>query len=79
MFLQRQQKQLMDENPDKKDTYLNQFIDIQCEIHAQYMPLLSLNVKHFFVIFTTVLFLFRFYLMFINLLSGGIYDKFLSI
>jgi len=34
-------QQLMDENPDKKDTYLNQFIDIQCEIHAQYMPLLS--------------------------------------
>lgn len=34
-------QRLMDENPDKKDTYLNQFIDIQCEIHAQYMPLLS--------------------------------------
>lgn len=34
-------QQLMDENPDNKDTYLNQFIDIQCEIHAQYMPLLS--------------------------------------
>ncbi|WP_124101040.1 aminoglycoside phosphotransferase [Ruminococcus sp. Marseille-P6503] len=34
-------EQLMDENPDKMDTYLNQFIDIQCEIHAQYMPLLS--------------------------------------
>ena len=34
-------QQLMDENPDKKDTYLNQFIDIQCEIHAQYMPLHS--------------------------------------
>lgn len=34
-------QQLMDENPDKKDTYLNQFIDIQCEIHCQYMPLLS--------------------------------------
>lgn len=32
---------LMDENPDKIDTYLNQFIDIQMEIHAQYMPLLS--------------------------------------
>ena len=34
-------EQLMEENPDKMDTYLNQFIDIQCEIHAQYMPLLS--------------------------------------
>lgn len=34
-------QQLMDENPDKTDTYLNQFIDLQCEIHAQYMPLLS--------------------------------------
>lgn len=34
-------QELMDENPDKIDTYLNQFIDIQCEIHAQYMPLLS--------------------------------------
>lgn len=32
---------LMDENPDKMDIYLNQFIDIQNEIHAQYMPLLS--------------------------------------
>ncbi|MBR1739571.1 MAG: phosphotransferase [Ruminococcus sp.] len=34
-------QKLMDENPDKIDTYLNQFIDIQTEIHAQYMPLLS--------------------------------------
>ena len=34
-------QQLMDENPDKKDFYLDQFIDIQTEIHAQYMPLLS--------------------------------------
>lgn len=34
-------QQLMDENPDKMDTYLSQFIDIQTEIHAQYMPLLS--------------------------------------
>ena len=34
-------QQMMDENPDKIDTYLNQFVDIQCEIHAQYMPLLS--------------------------------------
>lgn len=34
-------EQLMNENPDKMDTYLNQFIDIQTEIHAQYMPLLS--------------------------------------
>ena len=34
-------QQLMDENPDKMDTYLSQFVDIQMEIHAQYMPLLS--------------------------------------
>lgn len=34
-------QELIDENPDKVDTYLNQFVDIQCEIHAQYMPLLS--------------------------------------
>ena len=34
-------QELMEENPDKKETYLNQFIDIQTEIHAQYMPLLS--------------------------------------
>lgn len=34
-------EQLMNENPDKMDTYLNQFIDIQTKIHAQYMPLLS--------------------------------------
>lgn len=34
-------QQLMDENPDKLDTYLNQFIDIQREIHAQSVPLLS--------------------------------------
>ena len=34
-------QQLMDENPENMDKYLNQFIDIQTEIHAQYMPLLS--------------------------------------
>ena len=33
--------QLMKENPDKLETYINQFIDIQTELHAQYMPLLS--------------------------------------
>ena len=32
-------QQLMDENPGNMDKYLNQFIDIQTEIHAQYMPL----------------------------------------
>lgn len=34
-------QQLMDENPDKIDTYMNQFVDIHCEIHTQHMPLLS--------------------------------------
>ena len=33
--------QLMEENPDKKDAYLNKFVEIQCEIHSQVMPLLS--------------------------------------
>ncbi len=33
--------QLIDENPDKADMYLDKMIDIQCEIHEQYMPLLS--------------------------------------
>lgn len=33
--------QLMKENPDKLETYVNQFIEIQTELHAQYMPLLS--------------------------------------
>ncbi|MGN0594498.1 MAG: phosphotransferase family protein [Hominimerdicola sp.] len=34
-------QQLIDENPDKVDTYLNQLVDIQCEIHSLHMPLLS--------------------------------------
>ncbi len=33
--------QLIDENPDKTDMYMDKFVDIQCEIHEQYMPLLS--------------------------------------
>lgn len=33
--------QLIDENPDKTDFYLDKFVEIQMEIHAQYMPLLS--------------------------------------
>lgn len=33
--------QLMDENPDKLDEYLNLFIDIQMDIHAQRSPLLN--------------------------------------
>ncbi|WP_051588879.1 phosphotransferase [Ruminococcus sp. NK3A76] len=33
--------QLMAENPDKMDTYITRMIDIQMEIHAQFMPLLS--------------------------------------
>lgn len=34
-------EQLMAENPDKMDAYVNKMVDIQCEIHEQYMPLLS--------------------------------------
>ena len=33
--------QLMKENPDKIDMYVDRMIDIQMEIHAQFMPLLS--------------------------------------
>lgn len=33
--------QLIDENPDKADIYIDKLVDIQCEIHQQYMPLLS--------------------------------------
>lgn len=33
--------QLIDENPDKAEMYIDKLVDIQCEIHAQYMPLLS--------------------------------------
>lgn len=33
--------QLIKEDPDRAETYINQFIDIQMELHAQYMPLLS--------------------------------------
>lgn len=34
-------EQMMDENPEKTDVYLNQLIDIQMEIHTLHMPLLS--------------------------------------
>ena len=34
-------EQLMKKNPDKMDTYLDKLIDVQVEIHDQYMPLLS--------------------------------------
>ncbi len=33
--------QLMEENPDKKDEYLEQLVDIQLTIHAQKCPLLN--------------------------------------
>lgn len=33
--------QLMDEDPDRIDIYIEKMIEIQCEIHEQYMPLLS--------------------------------------
>ena len=33
--------QLMEENPDKKDEYLEKFVDIQLTIHAQKCPLLN--------------------------------------
>lgn len=34
-------QQLMDENPDKIDEYLNKFVDIQLNIHNQKMPMLN--------------------------------------
>lgn len=34
-------EQLMQENPDKKDEYLNMFVDIQMKIHSQKSPLLN--------------------------------------
>ena len=33
--------QLIDEDPDRADMYIDKLVDIQCEIHEQYMPLLS--------------------------------------
>lgn len=33
--------QLIDEDPDRADMYIDKLVDIQCEIHDQYMPLLS--------------------------------------
>ena len=32
---------LMEENPDKKDEYLNQFVDIQVDIHSKTCPKLN--------------------------------------
>ena len=32
---------LIDENPDKAEIYIAKLVDIQCEIHTQYVPLLS--------------------------------------
>ncbi len=32
---------LIAENPDKTDYFLKMFVEVQCEIHDQYMPLLS--------------------------------------
>ena len=34
-------QQLMDENPDKMDEYLNMFVDIQMSVHSQRAPLLN--------------------------------------
>lgn len=34
-------QQLMDENPDKLDEYLNMFVDIQMAVHAERSPLLN--------------------------------------
>ena len=34
-------KQLMDENPDKLDEYLNQMVDLQLTIHSKTCPLLN--------------------------------------
>lgn len=33
--------QLIDENPEKAELYIDKLVDVQCEIHTQYMPLLS--------------------------------------
>ena len=33
--------QLMEENPDKKDEYLEKFVDLQMTVHAQKCPLLN--------------------------------------
>ncbi len=33
--------QLMEENPDKKDEYLNLFVDLQLEVHSKKAPLLN--------------------------------------
>lgn len=33
--------QLIKKNPDKLETYINKLVDIQMELHEQYMPLLS--------------------------------------
>ena len=37
--------QLIDENPDKAEMYIDKLVDIQCEIHAQYMLLSKLKDK----------------------------------
>ncbi len=34
--------QLMEENPDKKDEYLNLFVDLQLQVHAQNAPMMTL-------------------------------------
>ena len=34
-------QQLMDENPEKKDEYLNLFVDLQLEMHSKSCPLLT--------------------------------------
>ena len=33
--------QMIDEEPEKAELYIDKLVDIQCEIHEQYMPLLS--------------------------------------
>lgn len=37
-------EQLMDENPDKEDEYLDFFVDLQLKVHAQKAPLLNKNL-----------------------------------
>ena len=34
-------EQLIKKNPDKAEIYIDKLIEVQCEIHEQYMPLLS--------------------------------------
>ena len=38
-------EQLMNENPDKLDEYLNLFVDIQLNVHSKRVPLLNMLIE----------------------------------